>query len=150
MKNKLFRSPLTCLALVILLMSSCGKQQPLPTPILITATPYSVAVYKDMAYTSERNLDVYAPSTPGNWPVVVLFNGTSKEAYVQLSSAIAAQGAVVFNPDIPTKPSNFSPVEHISQGWRMQPAPSDSGVLRQRNSAVTQPAWLLWAIRSEA
>ena len=116
MKNKLFRSPLTCLGLVILLISSCSKQQPLPTPILIAATPYSVAVYKDVAYTSERNLDVYAPSTPGNWPVVVLFNGTSKEAYAQLSSAIAAHGAVVFNPDIPTKPSNFSPVEHIAQG----------------------------------
>ena len=94
---------------------------PAPIPVPATATPTAeptVKVTKDVAYTtplqpgvlafevgsgvpefgSVQTLDVYAPTEPGPWPVVVFVPGINewKELYADLSQAIAEQGAVVF------------------------------------------------------
>jgi acetyl esterase/lipase len=49
-------------------------------------------------YGSVQTLDVYAPTEPGTWPVVVFAHRLNewKELYADLSQAIAEQGAVVF------------------------------------------------------
>ncbi len=78
-----------------------------PTATLIPPTPSPESVdwlvarkTKDVPYTSDQQLDVYAPTVPGPWPVVVLLHGGGdlKEFYADFSMAIAQQGAVVFTP----------------------------------------------------
>lgn len=83
---------------------------PTPAPLtatLIPPTPSPETVdwlvareTKDVPYTSDQQLDVYAPTVPGPWPVVVLLHGGGdlKEFYADFSMAIAQQGAVVFTP----------------------------------------------------
>jgi acetyl esterase/lipase len=58
-------------------------------------------VTTNVSYTHTRTLDVYAPVTAGDWPVVVALhmNVSTKENLYGLSKAIAGQGAVVFTPD---------------------------------------------------
>lgn len=77
----------------------------LPTPTISAARPFPVEVTWDVVYTAalqpdvpEQRLDVYAPSVPGSWPVVVFVHGyrAVKEGHEKLSRAIAEQGAVVF------------------------------------------------------
>ena len=55
-------------------------------------------------YELEWKLDVYAPPTPGPWPVVVFAHafGGKKDGYVELSQRFALEGAVVFAFDWPT------------------------------------------------
>jgi len=69
-----------------------------------------VEVTKDIAYTRPlrpdmpvQKLDVYAPTEPGPWPVVVILHGAAetKLTLADLSQEIAEQGAVVFTPDWP-------------------------------------------------
>lgn len=65
--------------------------------------PRELEVTTDVGYTSERDLDIYAPAEGSDWPVVVYFHGgvpapgarTEPEAL----SAIAEQGVVVYAPD---------------------------------------------------
>ena len=79
----------------------------LPTPEAIPTEglaalrpPLPVTKTADLAYTSEQLLDVYAPATPGNWPVVVVLPfGMGKGSMSSLASAIAGQGAVVFSAE---------------------------------------------------
>lgn len=67
----------------------------------------TVEVTRDIPYTIPLQpnvltwqLDVYAPTTPGNWPAVVILPGAgaSKEGlpYQELARIVAGQGAVVF------------------------------------------------------
>ena len=106
---------------------------PTPTPAPPTATPTpepAVKVSKDIAYTTPlhpgsipdvpsinqvdygivQELDVYAPSEPGLWPVVVLAHGLpeSKESYTDLSQTLAEQGAVVFSVNWPVSLPNIA------------------------------------------
>ena len=73
-----------------------GAEVP-PTNTPSTHTVEETLIY----YISERELDVYAPSEPGSWPVVVALHGwpARKESLKALSRAIAAQGTVVFTPN---------------------------------------------------
>jgi acetyl esterase/lipase len=53
------------------------------------------------ALTEPNQLDVYAPTNAGPWPVVVMFHGgglVSKDSYVAQASRVAAHGFVVFVP----------------------------------------------------
>jgi acetyl esterase/lipase len=70
------------------------EEATLPEAMEITTT-------EDLNYARDQLMDVYAPSTPGDWPVVVLLHGGGgiTKVYVRpLARAIAGQGAVVFVP----------------------------------------------------
>lgn len=64
-----------------------------PAAIQITQTV-------DVPYTGKQLLDVYAPATAGNWPLVIVFHGgdNTKKTVSRLAQAIAERGAVVFVP----------------------------------------------------
>jgi predicted esterase len=97
------------LVLISLILVACGA--PSPTPEAPTPTPApNVEFFPDLVYVEPlqegvkpRELDVYKPLQPGEWPVVVLIHGLggTKEGYVKESTAIAERGAVVFAADWP-------------------------------------------------
>lgn len=78
---------------------------PPPAP---TATPAAVTAATDLRYESSgplgkpADLDVYAPTAPGPWPVVVMFHGDpamGSKGYVgPWALTVAAEGFVVFVP----------------------------------------------------
>ena len=95
--------------------------EPTPTPTAPpetpTPTPFPLSTTTDVTYTaplqpdlSAQTLDVYAPTEPGPWPVVVVVHGylVKKEEYRLISEAIAGQGAVVLTVEWPawTSPSD--------------------------------------------
>jgi hypothetical protein len=83
---------------------------PTPMPTFVAPTPaYTVQVTKDVEYVTVlqpdapvQTLDVYAPTEPGPWPVVVVMHGwkQSKEypIYTSLGQDLAGRGVVVFVP----------------------------------------------------
>jgi acetyl esterase/lipase len=91
-----------------------GSPTPLATPHLPTATATpeasaspAVAETDDITYAATGPLmlpaqvDVYAPTKPGLWPVVVMFHGwglgtVTKADYAAQASHVAAEGFVVF------------------------------------------------------
>lgn len=87
-----------------------------PTESLASLQPaLPVTKTANLAYTSELRLDVYAPATAGNWPVVVVLPfGIGKGSASGLASAIAGQGAVVFAAEWHS--SAPSSVAEIAQG----------------------------------
>lgn len=48
---------------------------PTPTSTALPPSQTQIEVIKDIPYTSQLKLDVYKPSEPGPWPVVVTFHG---------------------------------------------------------------------------
>jgi len=73
-------------------------------PVTVTEDAvYAVALQPDVS-PPEWRLDVYAPTEPGPWPVVVFAHGLGdrKENNAILSRSIAEQGAVVFTIGYPT------------------------------------------------
>ena len=100
-----------------------------PTPAATeSAVTYPVTATKDAAYAMalqpdvsppEWRLDVYAPSEPGPWPVVVFAHGLGarKEGYAILSRGIAEQGAVVFAINWPTMNPDTA-VQNDGRGFR--------------------------------
>ncbi len=100
--------------ILALVATACGDGESgaTPSPAATTApteqataalspVPSTIEVTEGVAYTSTQKLDVYAPTEPGPWPVVVVLHGApgSKADLAALSEAIAQQGAVVFNAD---------------------------------------------------
>jgi len=104
---------------LLLLVAGCSPSAAAlpPTPIPLTPTPDTVKLTQDVAYTSERKLDVYTPKKPGAWPVVIVLpgGGDPKESLVDLSRGIAEQGAVVFTPDYRSN-APLPPKEDIAGG----------------------------------
>ena len=93
------RLTLTLTVLLALLGGSPARllaQDAEPTPATV--------VDRDLGYADRGvyGLDVYAPSEPGPWPVVVITPGAfqNKAAYAFLARAIAEEGAVVFNAGV--------------------------------------------------
>jgi acetyl esterase/lipase len=88
-----------------------GKAPTTSTPIHTPVLPLSVTVTKDLVYAKrlqpdaqvEWKLDLYAPTEPGDWPVVVFLHGGGqpKEGWTTLPRAIAEQGAIVFVIEYP-------------------------------------------------
>lgn len=119
MNPKTLPSQMIGLTLVLLVAVACGTLQPAPTPTPIppTPTPDTVKVTQDVAYTSERKLDVYTPKKPGAWPVILVLpgGGDPKESLVDLSRGISEQGAVVFTPDYRSN-APLPPKEDIASG----------------------------------
>jgi acetyl esterase/lipase len=79
---------------------------------------YAMALQPDAA-PSQWKLDVYAPSEPGPWPVVVFAHGlgSRKANYAIFSRDIAEQGAVVFTIDWPTRYPTYT-VKDDGRGLR--------------------------------
>ena len=77
--------------------------EPTTAPAEETPAP-AVKSSKNIAFTSNKGLpllDVYAPSEPGPWPVVVVIpSGLGRESLNSISKAIAAEGAVVYNSSV--------------------------------------------------
>jgi acetyl esterase/lipase len=72
----------------------------LPTPSM--QAPIQITKTADLPYNSEEFLDVYAPASTGNWPIVIVLHGSGayKGMVSDLALEIAEQGAVVFAPTI--------------------------------------------------
>lgn len=81
-----------------------------PTPTFVQPTPaYTVEVTKDVEYVTllapdapVQKLDVYAPTEPGPWPVVVVhhsgYQTKDNPMYSSLAEELAGRGLVVFVP----------------------------------------------------
>lgn len=89
----------------LLLLSGCAGPTPTRTPA--PTTPLRVEVTKNLAYikplqssVAPQKLDVYSPTEPGPWPVVVVLHGYGETEVGRAArgEAIAEQGAVVFTP----------------------------------------------------
>jgi len=107
------------LTVVLVTVLGCAPgAAPTPTEVAPTSTStwvqptpsYSVEITKDVEYLTllepdapVQKLDVYAPTEPGPWPVVVVHHGwyQSKDtpAFPYLAEELAGRGAVVFVPE---------------------------------------------------
>jgi hypothetical protein len=84
---------------------------PTSTSTFVQPTPsYSVEVTKDVEYLTllepdapVQKLDVYAPTEPGPWPVVLVlhawFQSKENSAYTSFGEELAGRGVVVFVPE---------------------------------------------------
>lgn len=84
--------------LVIAGLLLTARTAPTATTTIGSAIPLSVEITEGVAYTSTQMLDVYAPTEPEPWPVVVIVHGLgeTKAGVAFYSKDIANQGAVVF------------------------------------------------------
>ncbi|HUW04470.1 MAG TPA: alpha/beta fold hydrolase [Acidimicrobiales bacterium] len=100
---------LAALAVGALLTAGCGDsdsdtvaEESVPEAPAVEL-PVSVETTTDIAYTSERSLDIYAPTEGSDWPVVVYFHGgppaPGARTDPETLTAIAEQGVVVYAPD---------------------------------------------------
>jgi hypothetical protein len=104
-------------AVLITALGCAPGAAPSPTEVAPTATStfvqptpsYSVEVTKDIEYVKllvpdapVQTLDVYAPTEPGPWPVVVLHHGGYQQKditmYASFAEELAGRGVVVFVP----------------------------------------------------
>jgi dienelactone hydrolase len=116
-RKRLLGVGLVLAAVLMMLVSCAGQATPTavpptsaPTPTFIAPTPsHTVDVTKDVEYVNlvppdapAQKLDVYAPSEPGPWPVLILNHAwyQSKDAvvYANLAKDLAGRGLVVFVP----------------------------------------------------
>jgi acetyl esterase/lipase len=109
--------PVLTVVLVVVLGCTPGaaptpeEAAPTSTSTFVQPTPsYSVEVAEDIEYlrllepdAPLQKLDVYAPTAPGPWPVVVVMHAwfQSKDAtvYSSIAEEIAGRGVVVFVPE---------------------------------------------------
>jgi len=107
---------MTGVTFLLLLLVGCGTPAATPMPPTSTSIhtpvlPLSVTVTKDLVYAKglqldeqvEWKLDQYAPTEPGDWPVVVFLpaTGLPGEGEATFPRAIAEQGAIVLNIEWP-------------------------------------------------
>ncbi len=112
-------SRMTPLLLVAITAVACaGGGAPAPTateatptvPFVAPTPTYALEVTKDIEYLTllqpdapVEMLDVYAPTEPGPWPVVVLmhawFQSKDNSAYTSFGEELAGRGLVVFVPE---------------------------------------------------
>ncbi len=82
--------------MILVFLAGCSLDLPIagPTP---TPTPAFTFTH-DVPYSNGLTLDVYSPSQPGTYPVVVGFHGcpTTKVTFGNLGKALAERGVVVF------------------------------------------------------
>jgi predicted dienelactone hydrolase len=108
------RSVAVGLLIASLSLAACSSPSS-PTPTAVpAATPNPKAEAGSLTIETTRNiiyanvdemqteLDIYAPSEPGNWPVVVVAHGIgeTRGTLSDFAEAIASHGAVVYNIDV--------------------------------------------------
>ena len=81
--------------------STTSTSTPAPTPTTLQADG-TVLITEEVPFTSKLSLDVFSPTRPGTFPVVVMFHGGgwvggNADEIAPLATALAAGGAVVFN-----------------------------------------------------
>lgn len=100
---------------MFLFLAACGApendSEPTPNPT------QEVIITSEIAYTSQSLLDVYAPSEPGSYPVVVAFHGASvnRLSFKKLGIELAKNGIVLFSADWHSNPITES--EEYLLGW---------------------------------
>jgi hypothetical protein len=114
------KTALVVLTIVVATAVGCAPgAAPTPEPDTPTSTPaapfvqptpsYSVEVTKDIEYLTllapdapVQKIDVYAPTEPGPWPVVVILHGGYQDKenpiYASFAEELAGRGVVVFVP----------------------------------------------------
>ncbi len=93
-------------------------------PTTTAAEARAIELTRDIAYSGVMQLDVYAPSEPGPWPVVIAVHGYggsrddfagAEFAEVEgLAEAIASEGAVVFNLDVTMIEPFLTAIEQVA------------------------------------
>ena len=75
-----------------------------------------VSLTSGIEYAPPHDLDVYAPSQPGPWPVVIVVHGLGqgRNDFAGLAEAIAAEGAVVFNISVVFSVPPLDAIEDIA------------------------------------
>lgn len=79
---------------------------PTPSSPEAETASFTIETTRNIVYANvdelPTELDVYAPSEPGPWPVVVVAHGSKKNRsdFTHLAEAIASEGAVVYNIDV--------------------------------------------------
>ena len=95
-------------------------------PTTTTAATTTTAGTMGIPYIvdSPRRLDVYTPSGPGLWPVVVVVHGfmQGRFSFATLAEAIASEGAVVFNIGVEMSFPFLTAVEEIACAVRFSRA----------------------------
>ncbi len=78
-------------------------------PVATTST-HAVMATMGVPYTGTQLLDVWAPTAPGPWPVLVMLHGwggpaatSARSGYDDLAAAIAGGGVVVYNAEWPIR-----------------------------------------------
>ncbi len=101
--------PFPALLVVMLVAAACGGSGTADQAATDTAPPTSAAptvkVVADLAYTSEKQLDIYVPTEGQDWPVIVQFHGGNptrdpdmRKGERLVAEAIAEQGVLVYVP----------------------------------------------------
>jgi acetyl esterase/lipase len=126
------RSRIAVSLITMLLLTGCCSSTE-PTAVLtitptLTATPsptaeavrFTLEVAKDIPYAyvdgGTSLLDVYAPSEPGPWPVIVTAHGwaQNRRFMADLAEAIASEGAIIYNIDVDYKIPHLIAIEQIA------------------------------------
>jgi len=97
-------------AVLVLGAVACGGS------VDVTTDGPATEVIRDVAYTSTAKLDVYAPTRPGPWPVVIAVHGYngSRNTLIHLANTLAAEGAVVFNLEVAMIEPFLPAIEQVS------------------------------------
>jgi acetyl esterase/lipase len=119
-----FASLLTVLLTISLVLAACGDDD--DTAAETTATVADDADAGEARRTggidytgtgSFRRMDVWAPRSAGDWPVVIIVPGVgqqSKASFQPLAQAIAEEGAVVLNIDVDDSVPFITAIEQVS------------------------------------
>ncbi len=118
--------------LVVLVLAACSDsagdvaETTLAPATTEATTTTTTAATVGIPYTvdSPRRLDVYTPSGPGPWPVVVVVHGLGQGrfSFASLAEAIASEGAVVFNIGVEMSFPFLTTVEEVACAVRFSRA----------------------------
>jgi acetyl esterase/lipase len=105
--------------LLIIFLSACTGTQPVAqateTAAPATSTP-GYALTKAVPYKEGLKMDIYAPSQPGSYPIVIGFHGgvATRNTFGALAKELAQNGIVTFVPDWH---STSSLADAFLRGW---------------------------------
>jgi acetyl esterase/lipase len=110
--------------------TSAPTSTTIPSPTA-TVTPLTIEITEDIPYAyvdgDTTSLDVYAPSEPGPWPVIVTAHGWAQDQdfLMPLAEAIASRGAVVYNVNVDYGFPNLIGIKRIACAIRFARATAE-------------------------